>query len=101
MCSRKIGSATSSENVATRPHKFTTSEKKTAVIRKMGGRQSCPTVFRDLNMTLSTVTTITKLLIKLKRQLKMARKENCYSSHWGLMSQIMKETFPSLPAFFV
>jgi hypothetical protein len=37
------------------------------VIRRMEGGESRPTVYRDLNMTLSTVTTIMKNADKIKR----------------------------------
>jgi hypothetical protein len=58
MSSHKSGSVIASENVDKRPHKSTTLEEMTEVIRRMEGEQSCPTLCRDLNMVPSTVTTM-------------------------------------------
>jgi hypothetical protein len=79
------------------------------VIRRIQGEQSRPIVCRDLNITLSTVTTITKNANTIKETIETAKKktattlryphrpcewkkESC--SHCGLMSQ-MKEIFHS------
>lgn len=68
MSIHKCGSATASENVTKRPCKSITIEEKMEVIRQMEGQQSCPTVCMDLNVVSPTVTTIMKMLIKLKRK---------------------------------
>lgn len=52
MSSCKCASATASENVAEWQHKSIELEEKTEAIRRMDSGQLCPTVCRDLNMTL-------------------------------------------------
>jgi hypothetical protein len=46
-------------------------DEKMEVIRRMDGRQSGPTVCRDLNVAHSTVTTILKNVNKIKKTMKL------------------------------
>jgi hypothetical protein len=66
MSSHKNVSAAATENVAKRTCKSITAEEIMAGGRMKGG-QSHPTVYRGLNMTPSTVTTVMKNADKIKR----------------------------------
>jgi hypothetical protein len=71
MPSHKIRSANASENVAKRPRKSITSEKKMEVVRRKDGGQSHPTVCTDLNLAHSNVTATMKNVNKIKKTMKL------------------------------